>query len=222
MLFDVDDTLVDHTTAVRTAIRAHLRDLGLPHHDDALAAWHEAEERHFARHLAGELSFQEQRRARVRDIVGVDIDDAAADTWFAGYAARFETEWRCFGDVRAALQRLDERGLSLGVVTNVGAVHQRRKLDRVGLDGRFEVLVGLDTLGVGKPEPAVFRHACELLGTTPADTAFVGDRLDHDALGARDAGLRAIWLDRSGDGVRPVPDGVARLTSLAHLEEVLT
>lgn len=36
------------------------------------------------------------------------------------------------------------------------------------------------------------------------------------------AHLRAIWLDRCDDGVRPVPDGVVRLTSLADLEGVLT
>lgn len=221
VLFDVDDTLVDHTTAARTAIRSHLRANGLPADDDAVAAWSAAEERHFARHLLGELTFQEQRRARVREVVRTELDDAAADAWFAGYTERFEAEWRCFDDVLTALARLAYRGLAVGVVTNVNVGHQRRKLAKVGLGERFDVLVGLDTLGVAKPHPAVFRHACELLGTTPAETAFVGDRLDHDALGARDAGLPAVWLDRCGDGAAPVPEGVLRVTSLAMLEEAL-
>lgn len=220
VLFDVDDTLVDHAGAGRAAILARLREVGLPHGAEAADRWRELEERHFGRFLAGELGFEEQRRSRVRGMVDEDLDDVAADAWFAAYNERFESGWACFDDVLAALALLDARGLPVGVVTNLDAVRQRRKLDLVGLTGRFEVLVGLDALGVAKPDPAVFRHACSLLGTAPADTAFVGDRLDHDALGARDAGLLAVWLDRTG-GDADVPAGVTRVRSLAELEEVL-
>ncbi len=225
VLFDVDDTLVDHAGAGRTAILAHLSGLGLPSGPAAAERWRALEERHFARFLAGELGFQEQRRARVRDLledgVSAPLDDLAADAWFEAYTERFEAAWACFDDVLTALATLDALGLPLGVVTNLDAPRQRRKLERVGLGDRFEVLVGLDTLGVGKPDPAVFRHACGLLGTDPAQTAFVGDRLDHDAVGARDAGLLAVWLDRGGAGHAEVPDGVLRVRSLGELEEVL-
>lgn len=221
VLFDVDDTLVDHAGAGRAAIVEQLRELGLPHRPEDADRWWALEERHFARFLAGELGFQQQRRARVRDMVDdQDLDDQAADAWFAAYNQRFEAGWACFDDVLAALAALDARGLPVGIVTNLDAVRQRRKLDRVGLGGRFDVLVGLDALGVGKPDAAVFRHACELLGTEPGETAFVGDRLDHDAVGARDAGLLAVWLDRAGPSV-DVPSGVVRVRSLAELAEVL-
>ncbi len=221
VLFDIDDTLVDHAGASRAAIVGQLRDVGLPHGASDADRWRTLDERHFPRFLAGELGFQEQRRARVRDMVDdPDLDDGAADAWFAAYNARFESSWACFDDVLAALAGLADRGLPVGIVTNLDSRRQRHKLERVGLGGRFDVLVGLDTLGVGKPDAAVFRHACELLGTEPAETAFVGDRLEHDALGARDAGLLAVWLDRNGAG-HDVPEGVVRVRSLAELEEVL-
>ena len=138
-----------------------------------------------------------------------DLDDGAADAWFAAYNERFEASWPRFDDVLAALAGLADRGLPVGIVTNLGAERQRHKLERVGLGGRFDVLVGLDTLGVGKPDAAVFRHACDLLGTEPAETAFVGDRLEHDALGARDAGLRAVSLDRQRSPAPTSPRGLS-------------
>jgi putative hydrolase of the HAD superfamily len=225
VLFDVDDTLVDHSGAQRTAIVAHLASLGLEHDDAAVGRWREAEERHFSRHLTGELTFQGQRRARVREMLaehgGADLDDATADEWFAGFTIHNEAAWTTYDDVGAALAMLASRALAVGIVTNVDASHQRRKLERVGLGGYFDVVVGLDTLGFGKPDPRVFRHACELLGTKPSDTFFVGDRLDDDAVGARDAGLRAVWLDRSGGAGSDVPAGITRVASLAELEAVL-
>ncbi len=44
-------------------------------------------------------------------------------------------------------------------------------------------------LVIGKPEPTMFRVAMELLGGTPTTTLVVGDRLDTDIAGARNAGL---------------------------------
>jgi putative hydrolase of the HAD superfamily len=225
VLFDVDDTLVDHSGAQRAAIVDYLASLGLDHDDAAVDRWRAAEERHFSRHLTGELTFQGQRRARVREMLaehgGAEFDDSRADAWFLGYTTRFEAAWTTYDDVAAALDMVAARGLAVGIVTNVDADHQRRKLEMVGLGNRFDVVVGLDTFGFGKPDARVFRHACELIGTTPTDTVFVGDRLDHDAIGARDAGLRAIWLDRSGTAPSAVPDGVLRVTSLAELEAVV-
>jgi putative hydrolase of the HAD superfamily len=51
----------------------------------------------------------------------------------------------------------------------------------------------------------------------------VGDSLERDIAGARRAGLRAVWLDRTGDGTRDgaiVPD--ARIGTLGELRSTLT
>jgi putative hydrolase of the HAD superfamily len=224
VLFDVDDTLVDHKGAQRGAIVGHLRDLDLPHDEQAVRRWADATDRHFLRHLSGELTLQEHRRERVRelmahhDIVGLTDDDA--DEWFTGYTVRFEAGWRAYDDVPGVLDSLHDRGVLVGIISNYGADHQRRKLSAVGLGDRFHVVVGLDTLGFGKPDPRIFKHACDLSGTTPGETAYVGDRLDYDAVAARDAGLVAVWLDRDSSDVA-VPDGVTRIGSLDELEAVL-
>ncbi len=81
------------------------------------------------------------------------------------------------------------------------------------------MLVGLDAFGVGKPDPRIFRHACAVLGPAPAEVAYVGDELDVDARGARDAGLVGVWLDRHGTGESP--DDVPVVRSLDELPSLL-
>lgn len=71
VLFDVDDTLVDYSGAERAGIARHLCDLGVPAGTvpAGVSYWHLLMECHFTRYLDGELSFQEHRRERVRDML---------------------------------------------------------------------------------------------------------------------------------------------------------
>jgi putative hydrolase of the HAD superfamily len=94
VLFDVDDTLVDYSGAERAGIARHLCDLGVPAGTvpAGVSYWHLLMECHFTRYLDGELSFQEHRRERVRDMLrrlGRSVPDTARiDAWFAGYQQR--------------------------------------------------------------------------------------------------------------------------------------
>lgn len=224
VLFDVDDTLVDYSGAERTGITRYLRDLGVPDDlvPDGVSHWHWLVEHHFARYLSGELAFQDHRRERVRDMLRwlerpVPRDPAALDAWFAGYQQRYEGALAPFPDVVACLDRLS--GVPLGVVTNNDTGYQRTKLARLGLIDRFTCVIGTELGGARKPDPAIFLAACEALGVPASATAYVGDRLDHDARGATDAGLYGVWLSRSG---RPVTEpGVPYITTLAALPGLL-
>ena len=73
---------------------------------------------------------------------------------------------------------------------------------------------GVEPLIIGKPEPAMFQAAVAALGADPAHTAMLGDRLETDILGGKNAGLRTILVltgatDRAGLVESPVqPDWV--------------
>jgi putative hydrolase of the HAD superfamily len=217
VLFDVDETLVDSGAAVRVAIEGHLDDLGLPSGPAALAQWVELEEVYFSRYLAGELTFFEQRRERVRHMAGRSMSDDEADDWLFGYVQRIGAAWEPFPDAVPSVDTLAD--MRLGIVTNTETWYQREKLEYVGLMDRFRCLIGTDTVGVAKPDPEIFRAGCEALGTEPGETLYVGDRLEVDAIGARDAGLVGVWLDRTGGG--EAPPGVPVITSLEQLPDLL-
>ena len=208
VLFDLDDTLFAHSRAVATGIAAYRAAHGgaLSDADDAveLARWHELEEHHYHRYLAGEIDYREQRRHRARGFVepyGLDLSsDSDADDWFGRYIVEYQRAWVLYDDALPCLDALAERipGVRFGVVTNAELPFQRAKMDATGLSERIEVTVASGDVGVAKPHPRIFQTACERFGVEPHEAVYVGDRLDTDAIGAASAGLGGVWLDRHG------------------------
>src|SRR5690606_28922089 len=114
----------------------------------------------------------------------------------------FAPALRAFDDVVLALQTCRERGLAVALLTNSSADYTGTKLALAGLAAPVaELTAGVvtrDTLGVGKPAPEVFHHACALMGLRPDEVVYVGDELDVDTCAALGAGLGAAWLRRPG------------------------
>ncbi|MFG3494647.1 HAD family hydrolase [Streptomyces sp. NPDC047928] len=221
VLWDIDDTIFDYASADRAGMRRHLRDEGLSGAfsgvEQAIARWREATALHWARFAAGETTWEEQRRDRVRTFLGTPVSDTEADAWFARYLAHYEAAWELFPDTLPVLDVLAAE-YRHGVLSNSSLHNQDRKLRVLGVRDRFEAVVCAAELGVSKPEAAAFHAACEALGLPPAEVAYVGDQPDIDARGATEAGLRGVWLDRLGLGGRPE---LQRITSLDQLPGLL-
>jgi putative hydrolase of the HAD superfamily len=106
-------------------------------------------------------------------------------------------------------------------VTNGASCLQREKFEASGLTDRFEAVVVSGDLRRAKPDPAVYAHALEALGARAADAVMVGDNLRNDVDGPVAAGLRAIWLNRSGEP-RPADRGdLVAIADLRALPEAL-
>ena len=238
VLFDVDDTLVDTAGAfghaLREIARTYLPGLEPSQHGEVLAAWRADAAGHYRRYTRGEVGYREQRQARANELQatfgGAPLDETGYDAWNLQFERGFSGAWAAHPDALAVIEELLDAGLVVGALSNAGVAYQTRKLERTGFGSRVPMLVGVDTIGVGKPDPRVFLEACRLLGTDPARTAYVGDELDVDARAAASAGLWGVWLDRSGPRRVAVPDedlaaaraaGVAVVTSLDELPGVL-
>jgi len=227
VLFDVDDTLVDTRGAFRHALSAvaaaHLDRAPSP--DELTHTWRTDAGGHYRAHARGEISYREQRKRRANELHviygGPALDDSAYDEWNLGFEQAFRDGWAPHPDAEACLDQLEAAGIAYGALSNAAVAYQEAKLAACGLD-RVPMLVGVDTLGFGKPDPRVFDLACELLGFAANETAYVGDELDIDAIAANQAGLTGIWLDRMGDHSVGHPQDVARVTSLAQLVSAIT
>jgi putative hydrolase of the HAD superfamily len=105
-----------------------------------------------------------------------------------------------------AIPMLEEVGHSyaLAVLTNGPGDVQRVKLRAAGLDRFFTATIASGDIGSGKPDPRIFTTALERLGITANEVIAVGDSIERDVVGAHNAGLRCIWLNR---------DRVARLAA---------
>lgn len=208
VLFDLDDTLLDHRGAVARGILRHVDlfpdQLVVENRDAAVRLWHLLEEKHYHRYLSGELTFSGQRRARALDFAaahGADLADVEADTWFDSYFDSYRESWQLFDDALPCLDRMAAAGTRVGIITNGELDYQRAKLERIGRGDRFEHVIASGAVGVAKPDPRIFHEACRLFGVAPSDAAYVGDRLHTDAIGAANAGLTGVWLNRFGENV---------------------
>lgn len=233
VVWDVDDTLFDYTAADRAGMRAHLTAEGLldGHStvEQALARWREITDRQWARFGAGEVTFEGQRRDRVRVFLGEELTDDEADAWFRRYMVHYEAAWELFPDVLPALDALAASHRH-AVLSNSSLTVQDRKLSLLGVRDRFETVLCAAELGVSKPEAEAFHAACDALELSPHQVAYVGDHPEIDGRGAADAGLLSVWIDRPGvsdvtDG-HPVsradgPTGLRRIASLAELPAIL-
>jgi putative hydrolase of the HAD superfamily len=215
VLFDLDDKLLDHGTAMGRAVARVHGVLALATPLDAFSRkWRDASERCYRRYLAKEISFAEQRRARVRTALEQRLSDREVDESFSHYVVDYERSWTLFYDVLPCLDSL--AGVRLGLLSKGAAIERRRKLLSLGLLGRFALVLTSEEAGAAKPSPAIFQHACAALGVTVADAVHVGDRCDLDAIAANRAGLRGVWLNRCRE---PHPLGQT-VRSIAGLDEL--
>lgn len=205
VLFDIDDTLVDLASAMGRTLH-HIGAETLAHLSEA--EWTEYKDLYtrdplgyYEQFLAGKLTFTEQRIHRARHAQAAFLADPlegeAAVRWNNAYEAVLPLHFEPYDDVVPVLDELDRRGIPYGAVSNNVHDYQRAKLDKAGLQ-RVAALVGIDAVGVAKPDPAIYLEGARRLGTDPAHTLYVGDNVVLDAEGADAAGLIGVWLDRRG------------------------
>ena len=98
-----------------------------------------------------------------------------------------------FPGVRSALTTLRKRFVLIAV-TNGNA-----NLEKIGIHDLFDGVISAAMAGAAKPARPIFEAAVKAGGASADRTLHVGDDPLNDVHGARDAGLKAIWVNRNGD-----------------------
>jgi putative hydrolase of the HAD superfamily len=234
LLLGVDDTIIDTRRAMvaaGTAAAAALwPDAPMARHAAFSRRFHDDPEGRFARFSAGEVSFEQMRRERVREAAGAlglergEGRPALQAAFDEAYEPAFGAALRVFPDVAPLREAAGEVGVAVGLLTTSARAYTERKLRIVGLNGRFDRLFTRDTLGFGKPDPRVFAAACAALREPPAPILSVGDNLAWDVLPAADAGMPGAWLRRPGSphaAAEVALAGERGLTVVASLEAIV-
>lgn len=217
---DLDDTLWDTPPVIRRAESA-LRDWLSEHYPRTTERFPAADVFELRKVVVAEhrdhshdLSFL--RREVIRRMgAAVGYDEIDVDAAFDVFD-RYRNDLELFPDVLPALESLRRR-YTLVAVTNGNA-----RLERIGIDELFDGYVSARSAGAAKPARRIFDAAVEAGGTSPDETLHVGDHPELDVHGAREAGLRSVWMNRVGaawpDHLEP-PDGT--VVDLADLDRQL-
>ena len=220
--FDVDGTLWDFEGTMWRALEAALREVRRtdPEGTSGLTvdfldqAWLVERDRQL-----GTITDLVQLRhdAMRRAFAGIDTpDNDLANRATDAYVQERNRGNRPFDDVVPSLEAL--RGMyTLGTLTN-GSMRP----ERLGLEKFFDFLVmSVEHGGIEKPDPRIFEIAVQEANCESYELLHVGDHIEYDVRGANDAGVRSVWLNRTGEsptkGVKPDLE----VTSLRELTDAL-
>jgi HAD superfamily hydrolase (TIGR01509 family) len=123
-------------------------------------------------------------------------------------------KWLPYRDTLPTLTALRERGVGIGVVSNVPR-ELRSVFERHGLRDLVNVFIHSYDHGAQKPDQTLFRAACDALGVAPGNALMVGDDPVADG-GAVNAGLQVYVLppaSLNADGDRGLMEAVRLVES---------
>jgi len=203
VLFDLDGTLHDRAVTLRAWLAGHVRQFGLP---DGYAGRFLELEDHGYRPKAEVIPQLVQEFALPHD------PRSLLDT-YAGHVRHAVP----MAHAHPVLRDLRAQGVRVGVVTNGWGDLQPTCVEVCGLSGLIDDLVISKVVGLGKPDPAIYRLALDRLGVRADQAWFVGDSPRNDIAGPQAVGLRAAWLPTTHPLRGEVPDATLR-----DLRDVLT
>jgi HAD superfamily hydrolase (TIGR01549 family) len=226
VLFDLDDTLFDHVHGARAALagvhRMHACFAARPFAEFEHAHARCLEELH-ARVVRGEMGIDAARLARFRRLFvesGVEPTDAELAATAMAYRDTYMSARRPIEGALDLLAVLKTR-VKIGIVSNNLLKEQQDKVRLCGFEDHVDALVVSEEVGVAKPDPEIFRVALARLRCEASEVVMIGDSWANDIEGAHAAGIRAIWLNRTGRRMPESARRVGEVTALAPIEPVI-
>jgi len=192
--FDLDDTLWPVGPVIAAAesellswLRARYPRTVSAHDIDSMRALRAGVAERFPEH-GHDLTFLRHRS--LKDLFGAaglaeSLADEALEVFFA---ARNRVE--LYDDVRPSLLRLRSR-YRLFAVSNGNA-----DLQRCGIADLFSGHVTASAAGAAKPDARIYAALLDLAGVEAHQVVHIGDDPLADVVGATQAGLQAVWLNR--------------------------
>jgi 2-haloacid dehalogenase len=143
------------------------------------------------------------------EALGLDMDGAARGLLMHEY-----TQLGAFADVVPALRRLQDGGVTLGVLSNGDPGLLEDALHGAGIGEYLDVVLSADAVHAYKVAPAVYELGPRSLRHPAGEILFVSSN-GWDAVGAQWYGYRAFWVNRNGAPAERLGQEVARGASLA-------
>ena len=113
---------------------------------------------------------------------------------FYGYT---RAHWQVEPDAYQTLDILQREGYHLGIISNAGDDQDVQLLvDKAQIRPFFDFILSSATIGKRKPHPRPFQIALDHWDLLPNEVVMVGDTVEADVAGARNIGMKSIWITR--------------------------
>ncbi len=193
VLFDLFETLISEFDAGHPSITEVAQTLQLPVEDF---------QREYVKHrparTTGQVDYEGSLRYIVRKLGGKSPESTIKtlaerrQSAFTAHLRRIEPE------ILNMLNEVASSGIRLGLISNTDG---SEVLDWANglLSGFFEMSIFSHAVGMAKPDPDIYQHACKKLGVAPSDCIFIGDGNSDELRGAAQVGMSpfcAAWFLR--------------------------
>jgi putative hydrolase of the HAD superfamily len=201
LFFDLDHTLWDFETNSRVTLlelfeELQIQSLGIPNFDAFFTQYKLVNDALWARYRKGEVSKDELRSSRfLNTLKAFEVDRVdLAEYLEEHYIGRSPYQKNLLPDAMETLQELSKR-YAIHIVTNGFSEVQDVKIDNSGLKPFITHRISSELVGVQKPNPKVFHYALKVSGAKRKDSLMIGDSLEADVIGARRAGIEAVYFN---------------------------
>ena len=164
ILFDFDYTLVDSSKAVESCINYALSSMGLKE----VSAESACKTIGLSLNTVYEALTGDDDPKKSKEFVRLFAK--RADEVMVDFTTAFDT-------ASETLKFLKEKGLKLGIVSNKYRYRIEAILEKEGLSGIFDIIVGSEDIIKHKPDPEGIIKAADLMGICQEEIIYVGDSL---------------------------------------------
>lgn len=183
VLFDLDNTLCDHATSRSLRVR-HAFEPYFSNDLDLDRAVREV----VVRSVEGTAHF-----AEVLAEYGVTGSEAAESIQQRYVSDRYRG-LKLYADALHVIERVSQVA-AIGMITNGPTGIQQPKIDLLQIEHLFPFILISESVGIWKPDPAIFQMALERAGIEAEDAIYVGDSPVADVPGAKAASIRSVWIN---------------------------
>lgn len=198
IFFDLDNTLIDHSHAEKLALidlyDSYFSKISL-NVEEFIQTYHAINLTYWDLYAKNQVTKDEVRYGRFKDLLLVIRQDHLShdDIW-SFYYSRYVYHWKLIELSIEILDYLLEKKYQLGIISNGFTDIQIEKINTFKLSAYFQSIILSESIGIQKPNPEIFLHACQSVRVLPTQTVMIGDSLSSDIVGALSVGMKAIFF----------------------------
>jgi FMN phosphatase YigB (HAD superfamily) len=229
IIFDLDGTLRESIPGGDRFMLEHAVSLGIEYSPQSLLVTRQWAHRYWANseclmldektYGKGEAAFWENYARRTLESIGAPAEqvEKLSPLLHAHMSENYRPQDFIPQDIFPTLVKLREAGLTLGLLTNRSNPADDYLIS-VGLADHLDFYISAGQVGIWKPDPEIFYYGMGVARSLPSQTIYIGDNYYADILGARNAGIYPILIDR--EGIFPDAD-CPTISEISELLEIL-
>jgi len=202
IFFDLDNTLWDHRRNAYLTIKDLFdkEEITLKYNidfEEFHSVYHEINEKLWEQIRDGEIDKEYLRKHRFYDTFKhFGIDDLELSMFFEEhFLDKILNYNHLVESAEYILDYLKAKNYTLHIISNGFQEVTERKCILSGIDHYFQTITSADSVGVRKPNPAIFEYSLGLSEAKKEESILIGDDWIADVIGAQNFGMDVIFFD---------------------------